>query len=277
MEQTAMIERYQQHLVDALLARIECVEAACGDQFGFEILRHGTATLVLAHRWPNSPEQIPFHRAFHYSAPATNDPDPLLARCIADNIDAIFEVPPGPPGERAGEYLRRHGFTLRWEIPWLDIPIEQFSYVGDRQDTIHMVAPYEMARFADLLVEGYAYTGAQAASWRTFARYGYTALGYHCFIATVEQQPAAFGVLHIRDRTALLDGAATLPRYRGLGLQKALLAARILYARERGCTHAFSRTGLGSISQRNMETLGLRVAGRSTAWRRQYPLNSSAP
>jgi hypothetical protein len=55
-----------------------------------------------------------------------------------------------------------------------------------------------------------------------------------------------------------------------------LLATRIQYARERGCTHAFSRTGRGSISQRNMETIGMQIVCCSTAWRREYRPDSVA-
>jgi GNAT superfamily N-acetyltransferase len=263
----ALNERYQQHLVDALIARTECAEAASASHFGFEILRYGPTTLIRARSWPDAPDQLPFARVFHYEAPATAPPDPILARCTADGIDAIFEVLPGSHSARTSEYLRRHNFTPTWEIPWLDIQIEQFSATGETQHTIYQVARHEMEQLADLFVEGYGYSGAQAAFWHAFARYGYTAPDFHCFVAEFQQQPAAFGIVHIKENIALVDGAATLPRYRGLGLQKALLTARIQYARERGCTYAFSRTGRGSISQRNLETVGMRVVCHSTAWR----------
>jgi GNAT superfamily N-acetyltransferase len=262
-----VIERYQQHLVDAFIARIASAEATCPNQFGFEILRHGTSTLVYAHSWPGTPEHIPFARVFHYDAPAKASSDPILARCTADGIDAIFEVLPGPQSARTSEYLRRHNFTPRWEIPWLDIQTEQFGSTGEIQHIVRQVAWHEMEQFADLFVEGYEYAGAQAAFWHAFARYSYTAPGFHCFVAEIQRQPAAFGIVYIKENIALVDGAATLPRYRGLGLQKTLLTARIQYARERGCTHAFSRTGRGSISQRNLETVGMQVVCHSTAWR----------
>jgi GNAT superfamily N-acetyltransferase len=65
-----------------------------------------------------------------------------------------------------------------------------------------------------------------------------------------------------------VDGAATLPAYRGRGLQKALLGARLLHAKEQGALHAFSRTSLGSISQANLQAMGMQVLTQSTAWRR---------
>ncbi len=85
---------------------------------------------------------------------------------------------------------------------------------------------------------------------------------------SVGQTELRFGVLHLHHTSALVDGAATLPDYRGWGLQKVLLATRIRYAKEHGALHAFSRTGSGSISQANMHKLGMRMLVQSTAWRR---------
>jgi MFS-type transporter involved in bile tolerance (Atg22 family) len=75
-------------------------------------------------------------------------------------------------------------------------------------------------------------------------------------------------ILHLDHDSALVDGAATLPAYRGRGLQKALLSARLLHANEQGALHAFSRTSLGSISQANLQKMGMQVFTQSTAWRR---------
>ncbi len=125
----------------------------------------------------------------------------------------------------------------------------------------------EMEQFATVVVQGYGYTGVQATYWQTFAHYGYTAPGFHCFVAEVQGVPIGAGVLHLAVATALVDGAATLPQYRGRGVQTALLIARMQYAREHGCRYAVSRTGRGSISQQNMAKLGLRVVTHSTAWR----------
>jgi GNAT superfamily N-acetyltransferase len=124
-----------------------------------------------------------------------------------------------------------------------------------------------MEQFATVLVHGYGYTGMQATYWHTFAQYGYTAPGFHCFVAELNAAPVGAGVLHLAGPTALVDGAATLPPYRGQGVQKALLAARMQYARDHGCAYAVSRTGYGSISQQNMEKLGLTMVTHSTAWR----------
>ncbi len=80
------------------------------------------------------------------------------------------------------------------------------------------------------------------------------------FLAFVEGEPAGGGMLGIVDCVALLSGAAVLPRFRGGGLQRALIQARLAHARVRGCDLACASTAPGTASQRSYEACGFRVA-----------------
>ena len=57
-----------------------------------------------------------------------------------------------------------------------------------------------------------------------------------------------------------LFGASTLPAFRRRGVQSALLAARLAWARAKGCDLAVSFARPGSSSHRNIERNGFRVA-----------------
>jgi GNAT superfamily N-acetyltransferase len=164
--------------------------------------------------------------------------------------------------------LRLHAFQPVWSIPWLYIPVEQFLFTALARTTVARLEEGHLDQLAALLIAGYGYSGAEAEAWRIFAQYGYAAPSFACFLAKHDEQPAAIGILHLSHTSALVDGAATLPHYRGKGLQKALLATRIRYAKEHGALHVFSRTGSGSISQANMHKLGMRILVQSTAWRK---------
>ena len=86
------------------------------------------------------------------------------------------------------------------------------------------------------------------------------------FVAEIRNQPIAAGMLFIYDGTALLAGASTVPENRGRGAQTALLAARLRYAAEHGCTLAIMGAAPGSGSQRNGEKNGFRIAYTRTKW-----------
>ena len=82
------------------------------------------------------------------------------------------------------------------------------------------------------------------------------------FVAAVDGKPVACGTGLIvpEHKVFALCGAGTLNAYRGRGLQTALLRARMQAARDAGCEYAVVVTQGGTISQRNAERLGLRVA-----------------
>jgi GNAT superfamily N-acetyltransferase len=88
-----------------------------------------------------------------------------------------------------------------------------------------------------------------------------------CFLAEVDGQPGAAGVLSLHEGVALFGGAATVPELRRRGLQSALLAERMRYARNHGCDLAMMVTEAASNSQRNAERTGFRIAYTRTKWR----------
>lgn len=84
--------------------------------------------------------------------------------------------------------------------------------------------------------------------------------GTTCFLALVDGEPAGGGTVAIHDGVATLSGTGVRERFRGRGLQQALIAARLDWATRQGCTLASSSTLPASPSQRNMERLGFFVA-----------------
>ena len=86
------------------------------------------------------------------------------------------------------------------------------------------------------------------------------------FLAEIENEPAATGMLFIFDGAAMLAGASTVPEKRRQGAQSALLGARLKFAAERGCTLAMMGASPGSQSQRNAEKNGFRIAYTRTKW-----------
>lgn len=92
--------------------------------------------------------------------------------------------------------------------------------------------------------------------------------GNTCFLAEDEGKPIGTGALFIHDGIALLAGASTIPEGRRRGAQRALLVARLRFAKERGCDLAMMCALPGSASQRNGERQGFRIAYTRTKWGR---------
>ncbi len=80
------------------------------------------------------------------------------------------------------------------------------------------------------------------------------------FLAFVDGVVAGGGGVFAGQGVGGLFGASTLPAFRRRGVQSALLAARLAWAREKGCDLAVSFARPGSISHRNIERNSFRVA-----------------
>ncbi len=101
---------------------------------------------------------------------------------------------------------------------------------------------------------------ADLAGWRTA---GDAAL----ILARVGGQPAATAALTVGDGIAYLADAATLPAFRGRGVQRALIEERLARARSAGCHVACSQASLASTSHRNLQRAGLFGGFTKTVWR----------
>ena len=84
--------------------------------------------------------------------------------------------------------------------------------------------------------------------------------GSHCYLAFSNGRAAAAGALAVDGGLATLFADSTVLGFRGAGLQGALTRERLRTALEQGCDLATASTLPGSISQRNYERSGFRVA-----------------
>lgn len=86
------------------------------------------------------------------------------------------------------------------------------------------------------------------------------------YVAEVDGQLAARAALLIGDGFGSLAAGDTDERLRGRGAQSALLRRRMADTLAAGCDLVVSTAAAGSISQRNMERAGLRLAYTQTVW-----------
>jgi GNAT superfamily N-acetyltransferase len=84
------------------------------------------------------------------------------------------------------------------------------------------------------------------------------------FIASVGGEDAGTGQLVLTDRVAGCYSGSVLERFRGRGIQKALIAARVQAGLARGRRIFISQTDPDSPSGRNLHDVGFRTLYRAT-------------
>jgi len=120
----------------------------------------------------------------------------------------------------------------------------------------------EEAEAAGTIVESAFFPAGAPEAFRGLIEPLYQMEGAQPFVASVEGRLVACGTGLVipEHRVFALCGAGTLAEFRGRGLQTALLRARMAAAAQAGCEYAVVVTQGGTISQRNAERLGFRVA-----------------
>ncbi|CAM3190547.1 N-acetyltransferase domain-containing protein [Deinococcus saxicola] len=94
--------------------------------------------------------------------------------------------------------------------------------------------------------------------------------GTRLFVADVDGRPAATAAQSITEGVAAFHGTATLPEFRGRGMQSALLAHRLNLAAQAGADLASVFVTPGGGSERNVERAGFWLVGaRLTFTRRE--------
>jgi hypothetical protein len=122
-----------------------------------------------------------------------------------------------------------------------------------------VIEPDERELWADLVARGFS-DDAPSDADRETARIISQREDATLVLGLVDDEPAGTGLVSMRDRLASFNSDTTLPRFRGNGVQTAILRKRLFIAAAAGCDLAVIESEPGSPSQRNMERLGFRVA-----------------
>jgi GNAT superfamily N-acetyltransferase len=171
-------------------------------------------------------------------------------------------------GVAAAELLCSRGYKPIEMSSVLYLPLAE--HVPKEESDVHArkIEPEETGLFASIAVEGWVQEHPEfreillALGAVTAAR-----SDNQCFLAFKEGVPGAAGTISFQGGVAVLDGSSTIPSMRRLGLQSALIEARLAYASQCGSDLAMMAAQPGSSSQRNVERRGFRIAYTRTKWR----------
>lgn len=99
----------------------------------------------------------------------------------------------------------------------------------------------------------------------------YGRAGWQFSLISVDEKPASIGLLYIQDGVASLAGGATIPSFRNRGGQTVTLVHRFTLAAEANSHLIVGHAEAGSVSQTNMERMGMRTAYTRAIWTRIRP------
>lgn len=121
--------------------------------------------------------------------------------------------------------------------------------------------------WAEVMIEANRMPGAFADAWRAMEHRLALAPHDHRFLGEIDGSPVAAGAIHTHHGVGYLRAGSVLPAFRGRGIQRALIAARVAHAARLGCDLVGSIADVGSSSARNLERSGLRTVAVRHAYR----------
>lgn len=133
--------------------------------------------------------------------------------------------------------------------------------------TIRLVGPDEADKWTSVLVEASGIEGRERDAWVAIGRRLVGSAGQHHLLVEDRGGPVGVASLFTRRRVGLLATTAVLPRARGRGIQRALIAERIRLAIERRCTIVTASALVGSASARNLESTDFRAVHEQALYR----------
>ncbi|MCA9672366.1 MAG: GNAT family N-acetyltransferase [Myxococcales bacterium] len=210
----------------------------------------------------------------------------ILSTLSADEADAVIA--------RTVAQYDAHGVPFKWSVGYWSAPpdlaarLERAGFVGwdvrgmvcdpsalslpfGAGITVEHVAADDtrgLDDFVETMASGWRVSPAELAPLRASLE---RALGqrpqrYLCQLARVDGEPAAVAGLVIAERSGYLTGAVVLDRFRGRGLYRALLGARLQSLRERGLSLAVTQAR-EATSAPILEHLGFETVFRSRCYR----------
>lgn len=160
-------------------------------------------------------------------------------------------------GAEVAHHLTQQGYLVTEfnNVSTLNINTTAPSQLYPEAITVRVVEDAEVKQWAQAVCQGFGCPEAK----QQFIDYA-SMQHITAFAGYIDGQLAGGGTIAVVDGICDLGVTSTLPTFRGHGLQKALIAARLEFATKHHATLATVTTAPGSISDLNIQKCGFRCA-----------------
>ena len=141
--------------------------------------------------------------------------------------------------------------------------------------TVRPAEPHEAKLYTRVVTDGFAELIPVSQSLLEVLEGFFHRPRGQAFFAIVDGEVAGGAAVAAHDGIAEMSGAATLAPFRNRGVQAALIAERLAWSAEHGCSLATTTTGPATSSQRNFERAGFQVVYSRTKMARKIATEES--
>lgn len=251
--------RIEQVWANERAARAQGIMDRPGNPAGVALRRWGRAVAIRAGKIPASPW---LNRTVNLTAAEIDHVPELIAFYREAGVTGYLELSPATASDALMAALAAQGarqcdfHCVTYGLPTVDVPAPAPGV------EVHAIGREELDTFLAVNQRGFGEPVEHAPG----LRFWYDLPGWTLYLATVDGAPAGAAILVVEGGVGYMASGATLPQFRGRGVQKAMLYRRVADAARAGCDLLFGQCAFGSISHHNQETCGLRTAYTKAIW-----------
>lgn len=244
--------------------RLEYLARLEGNPFGAEVRPFGDATgLSISSMAGNTL----FNRVAEVTLAELDRLDEITAWFEERKMGGRFDLLPGHVSPELFKALATRGFYQSgfYAVLYGEPQTGAQEFLGV---TVRELQPEDLGVYGDIYMTGFGFPEErrEALVGSMTGLYGHPAV--RLYLGLVDGTPAGIGFLLLNKGVGYLGTATTLAQFRGRGLQKALMYRRMADATRHGCDLVTSHTQYGSLSQSNMEKVGMRLGYTKAIWTR---------
>jgi GNAT superfamily N-acetyltransferase len=158
--------------------------------------------------------------------------------------------------------LKQAGFCLEMfdSVLFQSLPASFENWLAPQYIQVSQASPGEAETWLRLTASGFDEKEEPDPLTLDIVGPNFHSMDAACFLARLDGQPAGGAAMFYGEGGVEFGGDSTLVKYRGRGIQAALIQARLVAAHRLGCDLAIALTEPGSPSQRNFARAGFQLA-----------------
>ncbi len=248
--------------VEALESRLAAIQGIEGNPMDIAIEKFGNATAFTAKNIPGPS----FNTVKGLCGEDIVHVDSILEFYRQRDIPIRFEITPAHTSNEllatlANKGLFQYDFhTVLYSIDY------KISEKYNPLISIRTLGKSEFDLFADIYTSGFEMPAFLKEGVAKNNEVLHNNPSWTFYLANYQNKPAGIGVLFVSDGIGTLAASTTVPNFRGKGIQKALIIKRLEQASSLHIQMVVGQARYGSISQNNMEKLGMKVAYTKAIW-----------
>ncbi|MGP4039945.1 GNAT family N-acetyltransferase [Gracilibacillus sp. D59] len=256
--------RLENSEIDTLFSRLTAIKEISRNPMGVEIQRFGNATAFSVKNIPgpsfNTVKGLTDHDARYV--------DKIVNFYNQMEIPVRFELTPAHVSSDLLTYLNKLGFyQLDFHTSlYKTVELKTMEEIIEPEISIRELKNDEFDTFAEIYTKGFQMPAFLKRGVAQNNKILYNNKNWTFYLASIDNSPAGIGVLFTKDRIATLAAATTIPSLRRNGIHSVLIKKRMYQASLEECDLIVGQAKFGSISQNNMERMGMRIAYTKSIW-----------